>query len=388
MNGGACTNEEIFLRACKASAILGTLQAGYTNFKYIGKHNKKIFDQEALLGCSITGWTNNPEFLFNPEVQRRGAEEVLKWNAIVADLIGIKHAARTTCCKPEGNASVLLQTASGIHGEHAERYFRSMQVNKESEIAQAFAALNPRATEDSVWSAAGTDYVVSVPVIAKEGSLFKKDLLGVKQLELVKLTQNNWVEYGTRHENCVNKNARHNVSNTIQVDDWDEVGNYIFENRDHFAGVSLLAATGDKDYVQAPFCEVLTAQELLDKYGTASMFAGGLVVDALHAFDNLWQACDTFTGEGMSRVNLVVETSENCLQRDLVRRVRKFASRYCEGDILQVTYMLKDVYNLHRWEGIVREWKGIDWDTFDFQPSYVDVDTTGSAACAGGMCEY
>ena len=388
INGGKCETKELFFEACKASAILGTLQAGYTNFKYVGKHNKEIFEQEALLGCSVTGWTNNPDVLFDEEVQREGARIVLEWNVIIADLIGINHAARATCCKPSGNASVLLQTASGIHGEHAERYFRSMQVNKESEIAQAFAALNPLATEESVWSAAKTDYVISVPVIAKPGSLLKKDLMGVEQLKLVKLTQQNWVEYGTRHESCVNKNARHNVSNTIQVEDWDEVGRYIFENRDYFAGVSLLAASGDKDYVQAPFCEVLTAQDLLDKYGTASMFAGGLVVDALHAFDNLWQACDTFTGVGMSKVDLSVETSQNCLQRDLVRRVGKFADKYSQGDITLVTYMLKDVYNLHRWEGIVREWKGIDWDTFDFQPSYVDVDTTGSAACAGGMCEF
>ena len=67
------------------------------------------------LGVSVTGWMNNPDVLLDADIQRQGAEIVKQVNKEVADLIGINQAARTTCVKPSGNASVLLQTASGIH---------------------------------------------------------------------------------------------------------------------------------------------------------------------------------------------------------------------------------------------------------------------------------
>jgi rhodanese-related sulfurtransferase len=71
-----CDTEEKFYRMCEASAIMGTLQAGYTDFPYVDKTSpaKIIFERESLLGCSITGFTNNPEILFNPEILEKGAQ--------------------------------------------------------------------------------------------------------------------------------------------------------------------------------------------------------------------------------------------------------------------------------------------------------------------------
>ena len=160
INGGMCTSEESFLQACRAAAILGTMQAGYTDFKFISDTSKKIFDREALLGVSITGWMNNPKILFDEKILKKGANIVKKVNKEVASIIGINPAARTTCVKPSGNASVLLQTASGIHAEHSPMYIRNIQMNKESEITQAIAKSNPFMVEESVWSAGGADVVV------------------------------------------------------------------------------------------------------------------------------------------------------------------------------------------------------------------------------------
>ena len=54
INGGTCHTKEDFYQACRAASILGTLQAGYTDFKFLSDTSKKIFDREALLGVSIT----------------------------------------------------------------------------------------------------------------------------------------------------------------------------------------------------------------------------------------------------------------------------------------------------------------------------------------------
>ena len=384
INGGMCTSEESFLQACRAAAILGTMQAGYTDFKFISDTSKKIFDREALLGVSITGWMNNPNILFDEKILKKGANIVKKVNKEVAAIIGINPAARTTCVKPSGNASVLLQTASGIHAEHSPMYIRNIQMNKESEITQAIAKSNPFMVEESVWSAGGTDVVVSFPIVPKKGSMFKDDLYGVKHLELVKKAQKYWVVAGTNEDLCADKGIHHNVSNTIIVDDWDEVEKYVYKNRYSFSGISFLSPTGDKDYNQAPNTQVIDAEQMVAKYDQGAIFASGMVVDALKVYDNLWTACSTAMGMGE---DLSVESSENSAKKDWVRRFERFAQNYLDGDMKKTEYCLKDAYLLHKWEKIQSNLKPVEWENDLTEKVYTDVDTLAAAACAGGACE-
>lgn len=382
-NGAKMTSEEIFYRSCEAASAAATLQAGYTDFKYLTDATRRITEREALLGVSITGWMNSPDILFDERVLKRGAEIVKETNRIVAALIGINAAARTTCTKPEGNSSVILGTGSGIHGEHSDLYFRNVQMNIDDAVTQLIINRNPKMVEKSVWSANGTDVVVSFPVVTKPGSITKDQLLGVEQLRKVKFAQQHWVENGTNVELCTDPTLRHNISNTITVDNWDDVTEYIYDNRKWFAGISLMAAAGDKAYAQAPFTEVLTMNQITEKYGVASMFASGLIVDGLHAFNNnLWLACDTLQGQGL----VLMDESQDLLKRDWIRRAEKFAKTYF-SDIEQLTFCLKDCYNLHKWESIVNSLDSIDFSTELNRQTYIDADTMGSAACAGGACE-
>ena len=384
INGGMCSSEEHFFQACRAAAILGTMQAGYTDFKFISDTSKKIFDREALLGVSITGWMNNPKILFDEKILKKGANIVKKVNKEVASIIGINPAARTTCVKPSGNASVLLQTASGIHAEHSPMYIRNIQMNKESEITQAIAKSNPFMVEESVWSAGGTDVVVSFPIVPKRGSLFKDNLHGVKHLELVKKAQKYWVVAGTNEDLCADKGIHHNVSNTIIVDNWDEVEKYVYKNRYSFSGISFLSPTGDKDYNQAPNTQVIDAEQMVAKYDQGAIFASGMVVDALKVYDNLWTACSTAMGMGE---DLSVESSENSAKKDWVRRFERFAQNYLDGDMKKTEYCLKDAYLLHKWEKIQSNLKQVEWENDLTEKVYTDVDTLAAAACAGGACE-
>lgn len=383
INGGKCTTREEFFKACRAGAIMGTLQAGYTDFKYLSNTTKEIFDREALLGVSITGWMNNPEVLFDPEIQREGAEVVKAVNEEVAELIGINPAARTTCVKPSGNASVLLQTASGIHAEHAPRYLRNVQMNKDSEVAQLIAETNPYMIEESVWSAGKTDYIISFPIISKEGSIYKEAMLGKNLLEMVKMVQQNWVEAGTRVERCADPTVRHNVSNTVTVlnHQWKEVEDYVFDNRHSYAGISFLSGSGDKDFNQAPFTQVLTEQQIVDKYGRGALFAAGLIVDTRKGFNDLWEACSTAQLPEEHRGEL------SDLRADWIRRFKKFAESYFDGDMKEAEYCLKDVTLLHRWSKIQQNVKPVDFVTQLESKRYTDIDTLGAAACQGGACE-
>lgn len=383
INASKCVTEELFRMACRAASILGTLQAGYTDFKYLSAVSKKIFEREALLGVSITGWMSNKFLLENEEIQRAGGQTVLDVNERIANMIGINPCARGTCVKPAGNASVMLGTPSGIHAEHAPRFFRNVQLNKDSEVAQLLAKINPYMVEDSIWSANQSDYIVSFPVIAAKDSYFRDDMTGVAFLDAVKRVQSNWVEVGTRKSHCVDDRLRHNVSNTVTVpdDEWENVARYLFENRFYFAGVSFLSASGDKDYYQSPFTEVLTSDQIVSKYGSAALFASGLIVDNHKGFDHLWAATANAQYPDTQKGEL------NDLRADWIRRFRKFADNYFGGNLKKTEHCLKDVALLHRWEKIQQHIQEIDFGSELEKKKYVDIDTMGSAACVGNACE-
>lgn len=385
INGSKCTTKEEFFKACRAGAIMGTLQAGYTDFNYLQDTSKKIFDRESLLGVSVTGWMNNPDVLLDADIQKEGAEIVKRVNKEVASLVGINQAARTTCVKPSGNASVLLETASGIHAEHSPRYIRHIQLNKETEVGQLLAKTNPYMVEESVWSSNNSDYCIGFPIISPEGSLYREDLYGKALLEKVKLVQQNWVEAGTNEELCAHPKVRHNVSNTVTVlpEMWKEVEDYVFANRHSFAGISFLAGMGDKDFAQAPMTEVLTENQIVSKYGKASLFAAGLIVDTRKAgFRDLWEA--TMIAQTPPEY---MEGEVSDMRAEWIRRFKKFADNYFIKDQKEAEYCLKDVYLLHKWTKIQQNLSPIDFVSQLEVKKFTDVDTIGSAACVGGACE-
>ena len=384
INAEKATTKDKFLKACKDASILGTLQAGYTNFPYLGETSRKIFEREALLGVSITGWMNNPK-LFNAELLEEGAQMVKDTNKEVAAVIGINQAARTTCVKPSGNASVVLGTASGIHPEHSEKYFRIMQLNKESNTANWLVDNMGFLLEESVWSSTKSDYVVFVPVENPKVGLFKKDMKGIKHLELIKLVQQYWVNAGTNHELCAYKGVNHNTSCTVIIDDKDAIVDYIWEERDFFTAVSFMSDYGDKDFNQAPFTSVLNLEDIIEQYGKGSILASGLIIDGLHYFNqNLWLACDTL----LDRSIQLTGTREQVLLKEYwLSRAKKFAKNYFKNDMKKMVYCLKDVHLFYKWETITRQFKEVNFGEILDRPQYKDISDFAAQACSGGSCE-
>jgi ribonucleoside-diphosphate reductase alpha chain len=415
--------EEDFLKACHAAAILGTIQASYDQFDYLTEATMKIVRKEALLGVSMTGMMDSPEIAFDPKIQRRGAKEILDVNERISEILGINKCARATCVKPAGSTSCVLGTASGIHPHHAKRYFRRVQANELEFPLQHFMSKNPAAVEKSVWDKNKNDYVINFLCEVPDGAKTKNQVNALDLLEHVKLTQQNWVQAGTRKDAPVADWLRHNVSNTINVkpDEWDDVENYIYKNRKWFAGVSLLPHSGDMDYPQSPFATVLNEKELVQEYGEGTVFASGLIVDGQHAFDgNLWKACDCALGIGEKLKTCILpdepqmpakngytakqwahklaeyavsfeqyqedkEAYDVCIKKqDWVRRFNQFADRYCSGNKRKCTHMLKHVSLWKQWLDLKREYVDIDWSEVVEEEEYeIDVGSLAGGACAG-----
>lgn len=424
INGGKVKTEQDFYNACEAASVICTLQAGYTNFRVLEKWSQKIAERDALIGVGITGLCENPDILFNPDIQKRGAEIIKETNQKIARMIGINPAARCTVVKPSGNSSQLLGTLSGITPGHSRHYIRHIQAADTEQAIQEWIKVNPDMVEDSVW-APDREKVIAFPVTLPEGALLKQNLTAIDFLKFVLLTKRNWIEFGTNFDHPSTKEnpkLRMNVSNTCTVrpEEWDDVREFLWEHRSEFGGISLLSSFGDLDYPQAPYTEVLDETELAKRYGAGAILSSGLIVDAQDVFKDVWEACNAATGlapnllditdkeisdfvvknikdgrflvdiDGVcfSDVNCVIDYLKRRVERrkDWVRRFNSFADKYMDGDRVKTSYCLKHVNAYHKWQLICRM-QPVSYDNIEWEEPLKQAGSEIATACAGGACE-
>ena len=237
------------------AAFFGTLQAGFFNFHYLRPIWAKTTQKDALLGIGMTGIGSGEILKYNLEIAANTAKVV---NQLITEKIGTNEAARITCIKPSGTTSLVLGTASGIHAWHNDYYLRTMRFNKNEDVAVYLMDKHPELCEDDVLRPTDT-VCVRIPVKAPEGSIFRTET-AIDTLERVKKFSNEWVKAG--HIDGANT---HNVSATVSIleDGWEEVGEWMWDNREVYNGLSVLNYFGGS-YKQAPF-EDITKEQYVER---------------------------------------------------------------------------------------------------------------------------
>ena len=244
------TQEEYNARA-KAAAFIGTLQASYTDFHYLRDVWRKTTEKEALLGIGMTGIASGAVFKLN---MKEAAKIAVEENARVAAILGINKAARVTTVKPSGTTSLVLGTSSGIHAWHDDFYFRRIRLGKNEALYTYLSINHPEMLEDDFFKP-NLQSIVSVPQRAPEGSITRKES-AMDLLECIKTINKNWIKPGHR------KGANmHNVSATVTIkqDEWDTVGEWLYENKEYFTALSFLPEDLGT-YKQAPY-ETITKEQ-------------------------------------------------------------------------------------------------------------------------------
>ena len=244
VNASDLESQEEYEARVKAASFLGTLQAGYTDFHYLRDVWRRNTEKDALIGVSMTGIGSGKVLELDMEA---GAKAVKEENTRVADLIGIRAAARTTCVKPAGTTSLTLGTSSGIHAWHNDYYIRRLRVGKNEAIYNYLSLVHPELIEDEYFRPHDTA-VISVPQKAPEGAIYRTES-AMSMLKRVARVSKEWVRKGHRK----GQNT-HNVSATVSIreSEWEDVGEWMWENRDVYNGLSVLPYDGG-NYQQAPF---------------------------------------------------------------------------------------------------------------------------------------
>lgn len=251
-------SEKDFENRIYAAAFLGTLQASYTEFPYLSERWKQVTESEALIGCSFTGIADATQ-LDGASLQS-ASNRVKEVNERYAKKLGINIAARTTAIKPEGTASCVLGSSSGIHARHDQYYLRRVRMNRDDELAKYLMRVCPELVETDLFSQTGV--VVTIPQEAPEGAILRHKESAIDLFNRVKLYYNDWILPG--HRSGVNT---HNVSCTINYrpEEVEELRERLWADRDQYAAVSLLPAD-DSVYQQSPF-ESCT-KEVFEKYNS------------------------------------------------------------------------------------------------------------------------
>lgn len=236
----------------RKAAILGTLQATLTDFRYLRKIWQTNTEEEALLGLSLTGIMDHPvlsgrQFPDGSTLEQwlqEMKDEAIRTNLEWSKRLGIQQAAAITCVKPSGTVSQLVNSASGIHPRFAPYYIRTVRADKKDPMAaymvDAGFPHETDVTKDSTW-------VFSFPVKAPEGAVTTSEMGAMDQLRLWKTYQDTWCE--------------HKPSITVYYRDSEflDICSWVWKNFDMMSGISLLPYS-DHTYQQAPYQEITEEQ--------------------------------------------------------------------------------------------------------------------------------
>lgn len=251
VNVSDLASQQDFNDRVRAAAFIGTLQAGYTEFHYLRPIWQENTELDALIGVGLTGIGSGNVLAFDKE---EAATHVVVENIRVAEIIGIRQAARTCTIKPAGTTSLVLGCSSGVHAWHNDYYIRRLRVGKNESLYRYLAANHPDLVVDEYFNPA-EQAVIEVPQKAPEGSILRHEP-PMELLERVRSFNLDWVRAGHIHGD-----NSHNVSCTISVkdDEWETVGNWMWENRNTFNGISVMPYDGGT-YIQAPFEDITEAE--------------------------------------------------------------------------------------------------------------------------------
>ncbi len=231
----------------EVATILGTIQSMATHFPGLRPQWRENCEEERLLGVDITGQMDSP-IAQDAQVKARLREIVLQVNRETAQLLGINQSAATTCVKPSGNSSQMLDCASGLHARWAPYYIRNVRVSATSPLFKVLRDAGvPMDPENGQSPENATTWVIHFPVKSPEGAITRNDRSAVEQCEFWLQNKLYWTEHNP------------SVTITYRPHEMIDLMKWVWEHRDVIGGMAFLPAF-DANYAQMPYMEISQAE--------------------------------------------------------------------------------------------------------------------------------
>jgi len=238
----ATDDEKSLKKKVRLATQLGTYQSTLTDIKYLRKIWRDNTEEERLLGVSLTGIMDNKLTIKAEEELLSGMRKVaVDTNKKLAAELKIPQSAATTCIKPSGTVSQLVDSASGIHSRHNDYYIRTVRGDNKDPLTQMMKDQGIPSEPDMMNP--NNVSVFSFPQKAPKGAITRERYTAVEQLETWLRYQRHWCE--------------HKPSCTVSVkeSEWMEVGAWVYKHFDEVSGVSFLPHS-DHTYQQAPYQDI------------------------------------------------------------------------------------------------------------------------------------
>ena len=238
----ATDDEKSLRKKVRLATQLGTYQSTLTDIKYLRKIWRDNTEEERLLGVSLTGIMDNKLTIKAEEELLSGMRKVaVDTNKKLAAELKIPQSAATTCIKPSGTVSQLVDSASGIHSRHNDYYIRTVRGDNKDPLTQMMKDQGIPSEPDMMNPTNVS--VFSFPQKAPKGAITRERYTAVEQLETWLRYQRHWCE--------------HKPSCTVSVkeSEWMEVGAWVYKHFDEVSGVSFLPHS-DHTYQQAPYQDI------------------------------------------------------------------------------------------------------------------------------------
>lgn len=234
----------------RLATIIGCVQATFTHFPYLRPAWREMCEEDRLIGVDLTGQCDNPTLLDNLDNLKALNEVALSSAKQYSDLLGINMPAAVTCGKPSGNTSQMVDCASGFHPRYSEYYFRHVRISADDPLSELLKTqgvpMFPEVGQEDFEPEDVKTWVARFPIKSPDGAMTRDDETSFDQMERYLQIMKGW---------C--KERGHNQSATIYVkeEDWDRVGQWVWDHFDDIVGLSFLPYDGG-NYKLAPYEEI------------------------------------------------------------------------------------------------------------------------------------
>jgi len=227
----------------ECAKLLYKAQKAIAGLPFLHDETNAIVHKNMRLGLGVTGICQS---MHKISWLDECYEELRKFDKQWSEQKGLPESIKLTTVKPSGTLSLLAGSTPGVHPAYSKYYFRTVRMSSSDQLVQICRDLGYKT--EFLLNFDGSEnrdtVVVYFPCKTPDGAILAKDMGVIKQLEMVKILQENW------SDNAVSVTAYYSPEELDELKEWLK-DNY----KNNIKSVSFLLRQ-EHGFKQAPYQEI------------------------------------------------------------------------------------------------------------------------------------